>query len=282
LFMEKVHSIYRKINLLSLDIVAGVIICALFFSRIFQVYIRPQGLITLGLTVWIIYTADHLLDAHKIKGDASTERHRFHQRNFLPLLLLLGMGTVLNAILIFFIRQPVFFWGLLWIGIVAFYLLFQKHLRFFKEVIAALLYTGGVLLPSLAVSHRAVDFFSGALMIQFFLIAWFNLILFSWFDEEKDIRDKQQSFVTTVGRNRTRRFLFLIFFINGALFVGQLMYPTPWLVPLFILMGMNSILLLILLREQWFRAHDRFRLWGDAVFLIPVLFLLINAYHDRI
>jgi 4-hydroxybenzoate polyprenyltransferase len=280
--METVNSLYRKINLLSLDIVAGVVICALFFSRIFQVHIRPQGLITLGLSVWIIYTADHLLDARKIKGDASTERHRFHQRNFLSLSLLLGMGTVLNAILIFFIREPVFFWGLLWIGIVAVYLIFQKHLRFFKEVIAALLYTGGVLLPSLAVSHDAVNLFSAALIVQFFLIAWFNLILFSWFDEEKDIRDKQHSFVTTVGRDRTRRFLFIIFFLSGIIFCSQLMYHTRWLIPLCILMTMNSILLLILLCEQWFRTHDRFRLWGDAVFLLPVLFLLLTAYHERI
>src|SRR6478609_8154698 len=148
--MRKLNRLYRQLNLLSLDVVAGVVICAVFFSEIFDVHIRPQGLVTLALTVWIIYTTDHLLDAHRIQGTASTERHRFHQQNFLLLFIFLGIGTIINVILIFFIREAVFLWGLWLIGFVVFYLLFQKWLRFFKELIAALLYSGGVMLPSLA------------------------------------------------------------------------------------------------------------------------------------
>lgn len=272
--MGKLNWLYRQLNLLSLDVVAGVVICALFFSRIFQVHIKFQGLVTLALTVWIIYTTDHLLDAHRIKGTASTERHRLHQRNFLLLLILLGIGMIANAILIFFIREVVFMWGLWLIGIVVFYLVFQKHLRFFKELIAALLYSMGVMLPSLAGSDLTIDFFIGALMAQFFLTAWFNLMLFSWFDEEKDIQDRHHSFVTTVGHTGTKRFLFLVFSFQIVLFIAQLIYGTPWFVPLCILIVMNSILLLILLYRKWFALYDRFRLLGDAVFLLPVLFML--------
>jgi len=272
--MIKLTWLYRHINLLSIDIVAGVVICASFFARIFQVQIRPQGLIVLGLTVWIIYTTDHLLDAYKTKDVASTERHRFHQHNFLALVILLVIGIIVNTILVFFIRVPVFQWGLLLIGIVLVYLLFQKHLLFFKEFIAAILYSSGIMLPSLVVATLHIDFFTSALIVQFFITAWFNLILFSWFDEDHDIQDKHNSFVTTVGRDRARLFLLFLFSVNVVIFIMQIILGTPWMFPLIILMAMNTILLFILLKKKWFAVDDRFRLLGDSIFLLPILFLV--------
>jgi 4-hydroxybenzoate polyprenyltransferase len=272
--MEKLDKLYRKLNLLSLDIVAGVVICALFFSKIFAVHIRWQGLIALALAVWIIYTTDHLLDAYRIKGTASTERHRFHQLNFLPLAILLGVGIVVNLILIFFMREAVFLWGLLLIAIVLVYLAFQKYLRFFKELIAALLYASGIILPSIAVMSSPIDVYARILIIQFFVTAWFNLVLFSWFDEEKDIRDKHHSFVTVVGQDKTRYFLLLIFSFHVFLFLLQVIKKTPWVFPTCIVMTMNAVLLLILVKKTWFSINDRFRLLGDAIFLLPIFFLL--------
>ena len=272
--MAKLNWLYRQINLLSLDIATGVVICTLFFARIFQAHTRPQGMIVLWLTVWIIYTADHLLDAYRIKGKAATERHRFHQQHFFVLIMLLGLGLLINGILVFFLKAEVFHWGV-WLIVVVFgYLVFQKHLRFFKEFIAATLYSGGVLLPPLALSPLPLDFFKAMLLLQFFLIAWSNLILFSWFDEENDIRDKHNSFVTTMGRTRTGIFLALVFAVSVALCVFQFSYHTPWLMPIVILMVMNGVLIFIFLNRSWFTPYDRFRLWGDAVFLFPIVFLI--------
>jgi len=68
------------------------VICASFFARLLDVAILPQGLISLGLTVWIIYTADHLLDAKKFKNKMRlTERHRFHQRHFKVITASIGL-----------------------------------------------------------------------------------------------------------------------------------------------------------------------------------------------
>ena len=272
--MGKLYWLYRQINLLSLDITAGVVICALFFAGIFQVHIRPQGLISLGLTVWIIYTADHLLDARKIKYIAATERHRFHQNNFTPLAILLGAGILINLILVLFIREEVFQWGLFLISAVLLYLLLQKYLKFFKELFAALLYSSGVMLPSLAVASLPINQGEITIMIQFFLTAWFNLVLFSWFDEERDIQDKHHSFVTTIGKEATRKILFGIFFMNMLLTFYQVFYLELRFVPLCILTTMNIALLIILLNKNWFGVKDRFRLLGDAVFLFPIFYLL--------
>lgn len=272
--MGKLNWLYRQINLLSLDVTAGVVIGALFFAKIFQVQIRPQGLITLALTVWVIYTADHLLDAYKIKNVASTERHRFHQQNFLWLMIALGSCIAINIILIFFIKETVLKWGIVLIGIVVVYLFFQKYLLFFKELIAALLYSGGVVLPSLVVASLPIDFFIKAVILQFFITAWFNLVLFSLFDNEKDVRDRHNSFVTTVGATKTKFILYSIFSFNTSLFILQLVYNSPWVFAISILMIMNIVLLIILLKQKWFEVNDRFRLLGDSIFLLPILFLI--------
>ena|SRR5688572_29933788 len=101
---------YQYVNILSLDVAAGAVISALFFAQIFNVQIKPYGLLALGLTVWIIYTADHLRDAKKIKHRASTQRHRFHQQYFCSLTVFVGSAILLDAVTIFFIRRQVFEW----------------------------------------------------------------------------------------------------------------------------------------------------------------------------
>ena len=104
---------YRFINNTSLDVVAGAISSALFFARIMHVTSLPQGIISLGLSVWIIYTTDHLLDARRIKQLASTERHRFHQNNFFILSVLLLLALLADVAIIFYMRAAVFNAGLL-------------------------------------------------------------------------------------------------------------------------------------------------------------------------
>ncbi|HZI26137.1 MAG TPA: hypothetical protein VFD46_13730, partial [Chryseolinea sp.] len=144
--MHALHRFYHYINILSVDIAAGAVVSALFFAKIFDVQIKPYGLIALGLTVWIIYTIDHLRDAKNIKHSASTERHRFHQQYFHALIFCLGLAVLVDAVTIFFIRRQVLEWGLiLWVAVVV-YLMFQQFLRFLKEFFIATLYTSGVLL----------------------------------------------------------------------------------------------------------------------------------------
>src|SRR6187431_1308602 len=105
--MHKLLIPYRFINLLSIDVALGAVCSALFFARLLSVRILPFGLITLGLSVWIIYSVDHLLDARKLKSKASTMRHRFHQEHSRSITIMVLIATIVNAVLIFFIRKPV-------------------------------------------------------------------------------------------------------------------------------------------------------------------------------
>ena len=83
---------YQYINILSLDIAAGAVISAVFFAQIFNVQIKPYGLLALGLTVWIIYTVDHLRDAKKIKHQRLNAKASVPSAIFLHDDCLCGLG----------------------------------------------------------------------------------------------------------------------------------------------------------------------------------------------
>ena len=264
---------YQYVNILSLDIAAGAVISARFFAKIFDVQVRPYGLVALGLTVWIIYTVDHLRDAKNIKHTASTQRHRFHQKYFHRLIIVLGLAIALDTFTLFFIRRQVFEWGLILLVVVILYLIVQQYLRFLKEFFIASLYTCGVLLVSITITTIDVNMMHVLLIIQFGMIAWTNLVLFSWFDHVFDERDEQNSFVTMIGKRATGFFLYGLFGVNFLITAIQIASVTTS-IPVMILCSMNIILFLIFIFRNSLAKYDLYRLIGDAVFLIPSFFLI--------
>lgn len=265
--------LYKKLNTLSIDVAMGAVVSALFFARLLSVVILPYGQIALALTVWIIYTADHLRDAKKIGGNASSERHFYHQRNFKALRAFLLVAIVIDLLVIFFIRKPVFQWGLALTGFVALYLACQRSLYFLKEVVVALLYTGGVLLPSLSVTAIDLQWFHYAFFFQFFLIAWCNLLLFSLFDVGVDLRDNLLSFVTRFGEAFTQKFIKILFFLILAITLALLVYCNETM-GVVILGLMAGVLCIIFSFPELFRKNECYRLAGDVIFVFPIVSLL--------
>lgn len=262
--------VYRLLNLLSIDVALGAVCSALFFSKVFGVLILPYGLVALALTVWIIYTVDHLLDARKVSRKASTKRHQFHQRNATVLFGLVLVAIGINCVLMYFIRKPVFMGGVFLIASVGLYLLVQQYMKVFKEIVIALLYTLGVALIPMTVTDITIEAWPWVLLVQFFLTALGNLLMFAWFDHEHDLRDQHGSFVTIVGETRSRyvTWIVLLAAINLTAFSEDL-------VASFIVLISNLVLAMIFRSPVYFRQHDRFRLLGDAVFFIPLLYWLL-------
>ncbi|HEY9007560.1 MAG TPA: hypothetical protein VIM75_15585 [Ohtaekwangia sp.] len=265
--MQQLVKLYRLLNLLSVDVAAGAVCSALFFARILNVHILPYGLVALGLSVWIIYTADHLLDAYKIKAPAATERHRFHQKHFRLLALLLLIAVSINGIIILYIRHTVFVAGLYVGGTVSIYFLINRYLKFLKEFFIAIVYTIGVILPSVSVAALPAKEWPWMTIAQFCLTALINLILFSWFDHERDKQDNNISFVTILGEKTTRIFIWILFGL--AIFITGIHISLADI----IILLMNVVLLIIFVASRYFAISDRFRLVGDFVFVMPAIYL---------
>jgi len=273
--VKKIIDLYKLINILSLDVAAGAMICSSFFARITTVEILPQGLASLGLTVWIIYTADHLLDAMKLKHEAATERHRFHQRHFKLLAFLLVMVILVDLTQIYFIRSIVFVSGLGLTFFVGVYFIIQRQVAFLKEFLGTLLYTGGVLLIPYSLNNQW-NLQVILLIVQFGIIVWINLLLFSWIDKPKDEKDKHRSFATIFGLSFTKGILVSLFGVVAILSAFQFVLFSSGLKATGIVTLMAAVLLIIFLRKDYFEKEDRYRFLGDAIFLLPIFYLILT------
>jgi hypothetical protein len=272
--MRVLLRVYRLINVLSIDVALGSAFSALFFGDILNVNILPYGLLALALTVWIIYTADHLRDARNIGKKASSDRHYFHQRNFKTLSACLLIAIVADIVLLFFIRKPVFVGGLFLAVLVAFYLVLQGRMYYLKELVVALLYTLGVLLPSLAVTENHISVMHVGLFVQFFLIAFLNLLIFSFFDADNDRQDNLSSFVTRFGKSAAKNLISGLFMILILINLIQLFTGGYDRIPFLILLVMALVLLGIFSFSRFFRQSEFYRMLGDAVFFLPILIRL--------
>jgi hypothetical protein len=273
-FMGFLTKIYRWANLTSIDVSAGAAVCAAFFGNVTGAKINASALLALSLTVWIIYTTDHLLDSKKIKANASTFRHRFfqsHQPTFIVLLLVVVM---IDFIIVINFPESLLIAGLGLILPIIFYLLLQRYLSPFKELCGALLYTCGVVLPAFVLKTIVTNSFFIVPALQFLLVAWMNLLLFSLFDKESDEFDNHISFSTKFGKDTTRLLILVIFVAIVVLTIYQIFWQN-WLAGL-IMFVMSFVLLIILIKRKRFVVNERFRLTGDAVFFLPLLYFLLH------
>ncbi len=269
--MLRLTQSYRLLNALSFDVVAGAFACSLFFFRVFSVVIRPWELIALCLTVWIIYTTDHLRDSQDIQSRASTVRHQFHQRHYRTLLIVTVLVLILDVVVVIFIAKQVLIWGLVLAAFVLVYLLIHKSLRFFKEIFIAILYTSGVVLPSLSKTEIDLNASHYILILHFSILALINLLMFSWFDRELDLRDRQNSFTTLAGEKATRITIWFLLGVQVLLTLIQLHWGKHNGAVIFLCL-MGLLLFVIFAWRKTFGYNDYYRLIGDAVFIVPIFY----------
>lgn len=264
--------LYHYINLLSIDVALGAVISAALFGRILNVHLLPQGFILLGIIVWLIYTADHLLDAWSMREAAISERHRFHQKHFITILVIfLATGLVALA-LVFMIRIQVITAGIVFGTLVVTYLLVNRWLKYFKELAGSLLYTGGVLLPAWSLVTQPLNEHQVTLIIIFALIALTNMLIFARFSIEEDILNRQKSLATIMGIRSMNTLIGIVSAICFCVMVYEAIQQIS--AALLMLFLMESILVVIFL-VRYFRYNDRYRIYGDAIFLLPAIILIL-------
>ncbi|GCC51297.1 hypothetical protein SanaruYs_15200 [Chryseotalea sanaruensis] len=248
----------------------GSVCGALMFAKMLQVTLLPYGIAALALSVWIIYTVDHLLDARNVKGSASATRHRFHQHHFKTLLAILLVAIAVVIVLLFFIRIQVLHGGLILIGAVALYLLLHRYLKIPKEMLISILYTCGVLLPSYMVTRLSFQEIPYTIVLMFMLSAFTNLLVFSWYDYEKDKRDGFRSVAITLGKSRTQIMVWLV----GSIALVLVMLATDRIAAI-IIFSVILIQLVLISFPSFFTQQESYRLLGDAAFMLPLLYLLL-------
>ncbi len=265
-----ISNTYRTLSVLSIDVVVGAVCGAVFFTEVFHQRTEPLPLVALAITVWVVYTLDHLSDAISKRRAGQTWRRSFHYTNRKKLLLFVIAGLVINSIIAWYLPIEILKAGFMLIIPVAAYLLLQHRIQWLKEIMVAILYTGGILVPSAA--RVTFQFENVMLVVAFMGIACSNLLIFSRYDYAADLAENRNSFVTVWGLDRSALVIRLILAgtILCLLFTGMKL-------PTFILLTMTFLHWILFASEEYFGRKQLFRFTGDAIFFLPACILLFNS-----
>jgi len=262
---------YKYFRWLSLDIVLGAIFFLTYLGKLYHLSIGFPTYFAMSAAIWLIYTIDHLMDAW-VTSKPTTERHAFHHRNFKTILLVSGIVLMAALINIHFMKESIIRSGAILSAVSVAYLMLVYFVRklWVKEIIVALVYAAGIFLAP--VTLRGISIIDGFLFAQLAVVAFLNLIVFSLFDYENDRKSGFNSLALRLGAARVSvaiRMSGLLIIVSS---VSMIALGYSDLQMLYLLM--TSILLWVHYRPVYFSRNERFRVVGDGIFYLPLLFLL--------
>ncbi|WP_247234322.1 hypothetical protein [Telluribacter sp. SYSU D00476] len=277
------HTSYRfrpiHLHWLSVDVVAGAVVSHMAASRL------PTGrtplniwvTIILGLVVLGVYSLDHLLDNRRSEKP-KTQRHQFN-REYEPLVWRVVIGAfVLAAGLSWLIPADLWKFGGGMVAFVALYLWgvsklpVKSHRQALKEPITSLIYASGVWASTWFMGNE-VTWESIVLGILFYLITVQSLLLFSHF-EAIQYRESY-NLARWLQRATTMKVL------KGITIIAAITCVTVCLLTDYryvqrlaiILLSMSLVHLWMWRNPEKIIKNERFRIWGELVFVMPWLVL---------
>ena len=259
----------KIIRWLSLDITAGAILVSMLFCQELNTQYSWQEMTLLGLSVWIIYTIDHVLDGRKSDNGLLSERRMFHRSNQQLFVILVGMAMVCAIALLFYVSKELIVLGTGLTILSSMYFLFGAKVPAIKEFSGALIYAFGVCLIPFMSTVKATLFPMGLL----FLLASLNLVLFSYLDRYVDKKEAMSSFTTELGVRYTRTTIIVLI---CALTIGVCYFILfGGSIVLTVFFGAGLLIHLLIFLNSWFHDFERFKLFGDLTFVLSGVLLLV-------
>jgi 4-hydroxybenzoate polyprenyltransferase len=273
--------IYQLISYLNLDVVAGAICCSLFAGQV--LHLTEDRTIMhwcLGLSIWLIYTADRLLDVNQKGYQPNSRRHLFAKRH-IKILTVLCIAVFLadTYLALFVLQHTLIVYGFLVLSVVAAYYILLKMLQakraiwFQKEPVIAAVYTMGVWGSNVWLSGSMTAHHFFYLLLPFYCLALMNLLLFSYFETERDEENAERSIAIMLGQKLTGRIIMVCFALILT-FSVTLLQVEPNRENLIICVtrtAMGFILFSLYYRNEYFYEKERYRFVGDGVFMLPYL-----------
>ena len=252
----------RKFNL---DTVLGAMGSGFLATQLVGGFMPWSWWICLGLSVFGIYTLDRVWDA---RHDSHSKRHRFHYVNRHSLSFIACISCALALIVAgLFLPMTLVKWGAGLGLLVLLHLSMARARRYglIKEIMIAFLYTSGIFLgPLLAMQRRSIPYEA---ILYFFAIVLLSLWCYTYLDDDQDRLDSLPSLSFWIGARYVRLLGFLLWFI--LIVVGIL---SDYKVLLLMAVCTGGMLCF----PAWFRISDRYRIYGEFIFIIPVVIALIH------
>ena len=268
------NRIIHFVQNLSLDITLGSVISSLFLARVMGVEVTCSMMIGLSIAIWLIYTFDHLRDAYKASSDVINPRHAFHQKYFKPIVISAIVVFSLGLYNLQFLPRSTIELGLVLVGLSVLYfvyLVLAKRVAS-KELFAATVYVLGIATAPVSLIH-SFQMVSLLVLLIFWILAYCNLLIIPLYEIDQDYQDKQESVATRLGAKNVRALLIGLLIIC-TLLIQIYGYSSDHLMSYPILLLMVFTLFLLLLKPQYFRKFQLYRIFCDGIFFLPGILLL--------
>jgi hypothetical protein len=283
--LKHLYSIYQKINILSIDVVLGAVLSAVFANSIFAMDAKWWYYWLLALSVWSIYTLDHLIDAFKNKENTSSKRHLFYYvHSKIIVLSWSGINSILVFLLILFVDRSLIVFGvtlgfstLIYLSLV--YFSKSPAFRLPKEFLVALIYTAGIWYYPMSFAPE-INFMELLFPFLFFLLVLFVLLLYSYVDLEIDIQNMYYGIFAFTDRDFHSIILRGVLLLEVVSFV-LMVYFFP--MEVFFVNGLIFLLMIVLniylyLFGNALRENGLYRFLGEFVFYIPGIVIGVNKF----
>lgn len=269
------HKLVSFVQNLSLDITIGAIISCLFVGAAFGVNIDIHMLIGLGIAIWLIYTFDHLRDAHQSMIRPANPRHAFHydhKKVLVVVAIIVFMAGVVNAI---YLPLKTIQLGIMLAMVSGFYFLYihrsKKQLN--KELFAALVYTAGVFTAPFSLLEEG-NWTYWVIMFQFFLMAYANLMIIPLYELDIDTDDGVSSLARNLGIKRTERIIRIVLGLGVLIIAFSLGVIDQDKRSQFVFMAMGFSLLILMTKHPILKRGMMYRIICDGIFFLPGIYLL--------
>jgi len=279
--MSTVRKFIKLFQALSFDVALGGAIGTLFVSKYVGVDISIFTLLELTVCIWLIYTLDHLLDAGIKNTEPVTFRHRYHWKNSTIIWSIWSFLLIAAFSFLFLLPKMTLVYGSIVALIVCVYFisirLLKGDLVYHKEFIVAVVYSTGIFVGPMSIYSEFVTWDIWALFIEYTALALINLILFSIYEKHIDSVERFHSLVISMGQRKVIIIvwiLLLLIFSTSIILISLDPRNISMVRSQVIIITMNFILLLILIMRNFFEKNQRYRTIADAVFFVPVLFLI--------
>ena len=263
----------RYFRYLSVDICIGAVAMAYYLARTFFVKAPLLEYVILFLTVWIIYTLDHLLDIRNNQSNYLSPRHAFHKKHFRVISRTWIALLLLQVFLLFFLNLATLFLGISLTAfvVVYYFILFFKreYLRIQKEVVIAVLYTCGIFIPVVS-AVRHVTWGLVLCFVFIVLLALHNLWLISAYEKELDIQNNYPSAATSWNSSTLNRAINIIIGLETMIIFLFVITEVEW-TTILLFVSMMTALAFITAFRFYFARYERYRIMADGVFLFPII-----------
>lgn len=253
----------RYANIFSADVALGALAGGAAAAGVMDVSLPLVWWIAFPLCVWAVYTADHLSDSQK--GKQISLRRWFHRRYAAQLRILCGCAAIAVALCAAFAPGALWKAGAFVAMMAALHLFIAaKRLPAYpKEFGVAVVYAAGVWAgPAALAKHFSSE--NLLLFLQFLLLTFYSLLVFSHFDRENDRYEGQPSMLLKWGEERSRLWMR----VSGLSVVAPAFFQTGAALRLAVTYTLIAVLhALMLALPAYFRRRERFRRWGDGAFV---------------